>query len=107
MVENADWSEDVGALDAAGRGYQALSAPIQRRDGVRHGNVVLTRLPVVSHRRICLDYERHEPRTALEVWLETGARPLRVVATHLGLRPGEGAFRCGSFSITSLAMSSR
>ncbi len=81
------------ALLAELPGYVALTAPIERRDGVRHGNVVLTRLPVVSSRRICLDYETHEPRTALEVWLETGARPLRVVATHLGLRPGERRFQ--------------
>jgi endonuclease/exonuclease/phosphatase family metal-dependent hydrolase len=70
-------------------GYQAVSAPIARRDGLAFGNVVLTRLPVLSQRRICLDYGDHEPRTALEVVLETGARPLRVVATHLGLRPVE------------------
>jgi endonuclease/exonuclease/phosphatase family metal-dependent hydrolase len=70
-------------------GYVAVSAPIARRDGLAFGNAVLTRLPVLSERRICLDYGDHEPRTALEVVLETGARPLRVVATHLGLRPVE------------------
>lgn len=70
-------------------GYAAVSAPIERRDGLAFGNAVLTRLPVISQRRICLDYGNHEPRTALEIVLETGARPLRVVATHLGLRPVE------------------
>lgn len=74
-------------------GYQAFAAPILRRDGVRHGNVVLTRLPIASARRICLDFERREPRTAVEVRLDTGARPLRVVATHLGLMPGERRFQ--------------
>ena len=44
-------------------------------------------------RRICLSYPRREPRTALEVVLETGARPLRVIATHLGLRPVERRFQ--------------
>ena len=70
-------------------GYEAVSAPIQRTDGLTFGNAVLTRLPVASQRRICLDYGAHEPRTALEVVLETGLRPLRIVATHLGLRPVE------------------
>ena len=70
-------------------GFTAVSAPIDRRDGVPFGNTVLTRLPVTAQRRICLDYPSCEPRTALELWLETSARPLRVVATHLGLRPGE------------------
>jgi endonuclease/exonuclease/phosphatase family metal-dependent hydrolase len=70
-------------------GFEAVSAPIDRRDGVPFGNAVLTRLPVSAQRRICLDYRNCEPRTALELWLETSARPLRVLATHLGLRPGE------------------
>jgi endonuclease/exonuclease/phosphatase family metal-dependent hydrolase len=70
-------------------GYNAVSAPIDRGDGLLFGNAVLTRLPLLSQRRICLDYGDHEPRTALELVLETGARPLRVVATHLGLRPVE------------------
>ncbi len=74
-------------------GYAALAAPISRRDGVRHGNVVLTRLPIVTSRRICLDFAMHEPRTAIEARLETGGRPLRIVATHLGLRPGERRFQ--------------
>jgi endonuclease/exonuclease/phosphatase family metal-dependent hydrolase len=70
-------------------GYQATNAPIERHDGLSFGNAVLTRLPVLSERRICLDYGDREPRTALEVVLETGRRPLHVVATHLGLRPIE------------------
>jgi endonuclease/exonuclease/phosphatase family metal-dependent hydrolase len=70
-------------------GYRAVSAPIERRDGISFGNAVLTRLPVSASRRICLDYPECEPRTALELWLETSGRPLRVVATHLGLRPVE------------------
>ncbi len=70
-------------------GYQSVSAPIERADGLVFGNAVLTRLPVLSQRRICLDYGSREPRTALEVVFETAARPLRVVATHLGLRPAE------------------
>ncbi len=74
-------------------GYASIDAPIQRRDGVRHGNLVLSRLPIARSRRISLDYEAFEPRTAVEVWLDTGARPLRVVATHLGLRPVERRFQ--------------
>ena len=74
-------------------GYHAVSAPIQRDDGVTFGNALLSRLPVRETRRICLSYPRCEPRTALEVIVETGARPLRVVATHLGLRPAERRFQ--------------
>ncbi len=79
-------------LDAV-PGYVAFAAPTLRRDGVRHGNLVLTRLPIVAGRRICLDYEAREPRTAVDLRLGTGGVPLRVVATHLGLRPGERRFQ--------------
>lgn len=74
-------------------GFQSVCAPIQRHDGLPFGNAVLTRLPMLSTQRICLSYGNQEPRTALEVVLETGARQLRLIATHLGLRPGERRFQ--------------
>lgn len=73
-------------------GYHAVSAPVQRLS-LPFGNQLWTRLPVLGSRRICLAYGDREPRTALEVMLETGARPLRVVATHLGLRPRERRYQ--------------
>jgi endonuclease/exonuclease/phosphatase family metal-dependent hydrolase len=92
-VAFAPGSEAPGELLEALPGYQVVSAPISRVDGARHGNVVLTRLPISKSRRICLDFERREPRTAVEVELETGATPLRVIATHLGLEPSERRFQ--------------
>lgn len=74
-------------------GFHAVSAPIERHDGLLFGNAVLTKLPLASTRRICLAYPQREPRTALEVTLQTGGRPLRMVATHLGLAPGERRFQ--------------
>lgn len=74
-------------------GYSSVCAPIQRHDGLPFGNAILTKLPMTGSRRICLSYEQREPRTALEVSIETGARPLRVIATHLGLRPAERRFQ--------------
>ncbi|MET0342573.1 MAG: endonuclease/exonuclease/phosphatase family protein [Polyangiales bacterium] len=81
-----------GALLAELPGFHAICAPIERH-GQPFGNALLTRLPTAHARRICLAYPCREPRTALEVVLETGARPLRVVATHLGLRPVERRFQ--------------
>jgi phospholipase D1/2 len=72
--------------------FRAISAPIERH-GAPFGNALLTRLPVASSRRICLAFPQREPRTALEVVLETGGRPLRVIATHLGLKPVERRFQ--------------
>lgn len=74
-------------------GFSSVCAPIQRHDGLPFGNAILTKLPMLDSRRICLSYLDREPRTALEVTVDTGARPLRVVATHLGLRPAERRFQ--------------
>lgn len=73
-------------------GFRAVGAPIDRH-GQPFGNALLTTLPVLESRRICLAYPACEPRTALEVRIETGSRPLRVIATHLGLRPGERRYQ--------------
>jgi endonuclease/exonuclease/phosphatase family metal-dependent hydrolase len=60
---------------------------------VRHtgeyGNAILTRLPVLSVRRHDLSHSWFEPRGALDVQVEVKGQPLRVIATHLGLRRSE------------------
>lgn len=60
---------------------------------VRHtgeyGNALLTRLPIISVQRHDLSYSRYEPRGAIDVTLDLAGRPLRVIATHLGLRRAE------------------
>jgi len=55
-----------------------------RHDGP-YGNALLTRRRVLDVRRLELGYGRREPRNALDVDLEVGARQLRVIVTHLGL----------------------
>lgn len=70
-------------------GYRAICAPIERRDGVWHGNALLTRAPVARAQSICLSVKRCEPRTALEVELSLEGTRCRVITTHLGLRPVE------------------
>ncbi len=54
-----------------------------------YGNAVLTRLPVRSLRRHDISVAGREPRGAIDLTLSCNYRALRVVATHLGLRPGE------------------
>jgi endonuclease/exonuclease/phosphatase family metal-dependent hydrolase len=46
-------------------------------------------LPVIATRRIDLTFGSREPRGALDVELDAYGTRVRVVATHLGLRPGE------------------
>lgn len=64
---------------------------------VRHmgeyGNAVLTRLPVLDVHRHDLSYSRNEPRGALDVDIDVGGQPLRVIAAHLGLRRSERRFQ--------------
>lgn len=55
-----------------------------------YGNALLTRMPVDDVRLHDLSVDRREPRGAVEVLLHAEPRrPLRVVATHLGLRRAE------------------
>lgn len=67
-------------------GHQPLcGATIGRGEAARYGNLLLTRLPILSERHHDLSVPGREPRGALEALLDVGGRPLRVVVTHLGL----------------------
>lgn len=70
-------------------GYAALAGPTLMRPDGHFGNAILTRLAVRDVARVDLGVSGREPRGALDVRLDSGGAMLRVVATHLGLRPGE------------------
>jgi endonuclease/exonuclease/phosphatase family metal-dependent hydrolase len=71
-------------------GYHVVAGLLRQRHGSDFGNAVLSRFPVRSVEHLDLAVDHYEPRGALDVCLDLGLRPLlRVVATHLGLRPGE------------------
>jgi len=62
----------------------------------RHvGNAVLTRRKVLAVRHHDWSWPGHEPRAALDVEVEAGGKPLRVIVTHLGLKPYERRFQVG------------
>lgn len=54
-----------------------------------YGNAVLTRLPVSTVDRLDISVPGREPRGAIEVGLRLESLVIRLVATHLGLRPRE------------------
>jgi endonuclease/exonuclease/phosphatase family metal-dependent hydrolase len=54
-----------------------------------YGNALLTRHRVKTVQTVDLAVAGHEPRSALDVILDCDGAPLRVLATHLGLHPGE------------------
>ena len=70
-------------------GFEAIAGPTLIRRGADYGNGLLTRFRVLSTKRIDLCVARCEPRGAIDVELDCGGTPMRVVATHLGLRPSE------------------
>lgn len=54
-----------------------------------YGNALFTRLPVVSIQRIDLSVPAREPRGAIDAVLQAPEGRIRVIATHLGLKPWE------------------
>lgn len=82
---------DAHQLDYLARatGLAAVAGPTMLRPDSHYGNALLTRLPVLTVRRLELSVDGLEPRGALDVDLDAGADILRVVATHLGLRRRE------------------
>jgi endonuclease/exonuclease/phosphatase family metal-dependent hydrolase len=70
-------------------GYTPLAGPTLMRPDGHYGNAMLTRLPVEATHQEDLSVAGREPRGALQATLRTGAGPLNVIATHLGLAPGE------------------
>ena len=71
-------------------GYHVADGPLHKRRGSEFGNAILSRHPIRAIDHVDLTVDAYEPRGALDVRIDAGsATPLRVIATHLGLRPGE------------------
>ncbi len=80
---------DQAAFLAEETGLQLVSGPNRSYRRSRFCNAILTRLPVRAVRYIDLSIPDCEPRGALDVDLDAGTQPLRVIATHFGLRGSE------------------
>lgn len=74
---------------AAETGLTAIPGPNIRDHRGHYGNVLLSRLPVLEVDRIAFAPGRFEPRGAIDATLRLGEGTIRVIATHLGLRPRE------------------
>ncbi|MDQ6917706.1 MAG: endonuclease/exonuclease/phosphatase family protein [Pseudomonadota bacterium] len=70
-------------------GYASVLGPTRIRHAGEYGNALLTRFVVQDTTLIDLTFKRREARGALDVVLDCDGAPLRVIATHLGLRPAE------------------
>jgi endonuclease/exonuclease/phosphatase family metal-dependent hydrolase len=74
---------------AATLDLHAVAGPTIVHGEAHYGNALLTRRPLIDVRRVDLTVYRREPRAAIDVDLDGGGGPVRVIATHLGLLPGE------------------
>jgi len=70
-------------------GFHAIAGPTIRSAERDFGNGLLTRFPIVSVAQVKLDVVRREPRGAIDAVIDCDGAQLRVIATHLGLRPAE------------------
>ncbi|HJV24660.1 MAG TPA: endonuclease/exonuclease/phosphatase family protein [Aromatoleum sp.] len=78
---------------AAETGMTAIAGDTIVRDGGSFGNALLTRRPVLAVRRHDLSYLKREPRGAIDVDLDIAGKVVRVIVTHLGLKPAERRFQ--------------
>jgi endonuclease/exonuclease/phosphatase family metal-dependent hydrolase len=88
-VEAGDGGADMLAWLGEKTGLRAVAGTTLIRHDGHFGNGLLTRLPIHSTTLCDLSWRGREPRGAIAADLEVGGEPLRVVATHLGLRPAE------------------
>jgi endonuclease/exonuclease/phosphatase family metal-dependent hydrolase len=83
-----DWPDVLRFLQEA-TGFHGVEGPTHCNPRRRYGNAVLSRYPIIASRSIDLSFGRCEPRGALDADIDCHGHPLRIIATHLGLRPGE------------------
>lgn len=93
-VETRATGFDMLRFLSARTGLHAIPGPTLVRDTGDYGNALLTRYAPLSVRHIDLSVKGREPRGAIDAQLacsamESGTFALRVIATHLGLRPSE------------------
>jgi endonuclease/exonuclease/phosphatase family metal-dependent hydrolase len=83
--------QEVHGLEALARttGLRAIAGPQYVWHGRHLGNALLTRRPVLDVRQHDYSCNGREPRTALDVDLDVDGLPVRIVVTHLGLKPAE------------------
>lgn len=88
-VHSSPGSSSTLDLLAEHAGMHALAGPTMVRADASYGNALLSRRPPLENRGIDLSVAGREPRGALDALFEISGLRLRVLATHLGLRPAE------------------
>jgi endonuclease/exonuclease/phosphatase family metal-dependent hydrolase len=91
LQEVAPLGLEAGLLQAVRTelGLHVVAGRTLTRRHADFGNALLSRHPVLHSASIDLTVGNHEPRNAIDARIAWSHRELRVVATHLGLRPSE------------------
>ena len=89
VESSAEARFDMLGYLAAAMGMSPIAGPTLAQHNGHYGNALLTRCAVLEKKNIDLSVTGHEPRGAIEALLRWERHALRVVATHLGLWPGE------------------
>jgi len=92
-VDSRHGEFDMLAELAQRTGLTPVAGPTLVHHRGDYGNAILTRAPILAVRLIDLSVEGREPRGAIDADLRMAGGPLRVVATHLGLRPVERRYQ--------------
>ena len=88
-VEASDSGVDMLAWLAAETGFHAVAGTTLIRHDGHFGNGLLSRCPIRNTQLCDLSWRGREPRGAIAADIVCDGSGLRVVATHLGLRPAE------------------
>jgi endonuclease/exonuclease/phosphatase family metal-dependent hydrolase len=78
---------------AAALGMEAISGPTLNSAKGDYGNALLTRHAPLEIRRLDLSFPEREPRGALDVDFDLPGGRIRLIVTHLGLRPAERRYQ--------------
>jgi endonuclease/exonuclease/phosphatase family metal-dependent hydrolase len=94
LQEVSTRSGDEGDIDqlaslAEATGMHSMAGPTLVSTRGHCGNALLSRWPIRDARKIDLSITKREPRAAIDADIDVDGHHLRVVVTHLGLRPGE------------------
>lgn len=88
-VEARDTGDHMLSWLAGKTGFHAVAGTTLIRHDGHYGNGLLTRVPIADFHLLDLSWRGREPRGAIAADIEMHGTPLRIVATHLGLRPAE------------------
>jgi len=90
---DTDGPENILADLARSMDAHAIEGPTLLEQKGRYGNAILTRIAADSVERLDISVPGREPRGALVANLRLNDSRVRVVATHLGLRPRERRYQ--------------